>query len=72
MINKPNQGDLSVTYCKVKTGITEYGGWVGVVNGLVSETIAQGRCWSVSVAADPDSPLKEVYLPESALLFFPG
>ena len=57
-------------YCKVRESCPEYGGWVGVVNGVVSETSAQGRSWSVSITPNPDTPLTEVYLAESMLMFF--
>ncbi|MBE9157686.1 hypothetical protein IQ265_12740 [Nodosilinea sp. LEGE 06152] len=53
---------------EVQKQVPIYGGWRGVINGLVGETVAQGRAYSVSIAPPPftDEPV-EVYLPAAWL-----
>lgn len=53
---------------EVTRNVATYGGWRGVLNGLVSSTAAQGDVFSVSIIPPPftGEPI-EVYLPASAL-----
>jgi len=55
-----------MTYCKIKG--TEYDGWVGVINGVVSDTAAQGAVLSVSITKTPGESLTEVYLPAAVVV----
>jgi len=55
-----------MNYCKIKG--TEYDGWVGVINGVVSDTAAQGTVLSVSVTPTADDLLTEVYLPAAVVV----
>ena len=53
---------------EVAQNLPHYGGWRGVLNGLVGSTSAQGKVYSVSIMPPPfTGEAVEVYLPASVL-----